>query len=187
MIPKTLAFIDIETTGLDTQVHEIIEFAGCVLGDRSKEIRLLIKPLALPFASEEALRINGFSEEKWKNAIHPKEAIHKIVEFLDGHLIAGHNVRFDVAFIEQAMKRWGAEKRLPHHVIDTVTLAYEHLVPLGLKSLSLREICSFLDISNDGEHQALIDVHRTMDVYNKIRGLTVFQRQKLRRSKSRGA
>ncbi len=80
-------------------------------------------------------------------------------------MIVGHNVGFDLDFLNAGIERAGLKIRLPYNKIDTVTLAYEHLVPKGLKKLSLDTIRGFLKLSTDGAHTALVDVQQTRLVY----------------------
>ena len=72
MRKHNLAFIDIETTGLDVIDHEIIEI-GCVLTTPNlkviEEFELKIKPEHLEIADPTAMKINHYKEELWIDAI----------------------------------------------------------------------------------------------------------------------
>ena len=75
MKDSLLAFIDTETTGLNPDVHEIIELALIVCKQISvpgrgpkieiiKEYEWKIKPARIDLAQEDALRINGYAQYK---------------------------------------------------------------------------------------------------------------------------
>ena len=169
---KPLIFLDIETTGLDPMHHEIIEIATrSVGGFRHRSHNLWstrIQPKHIERAHPKALEINGYNEVDWKGAPTIEEVVPLIREHLRGGVLCGHNVKFDIGFIKQAYKDHSDRGMGFHHTIDTVTLAYEHLAPLGLDSLSLHNVCTFLGISNDGEHTAAADVDRCYKVYRKL-------------------
>ena len=188
---KMFAVIDIETSGLDPNVHEILEFAGKLVDQKTLEvvyeISFRVRPLHIETAHPKALEVNGYTPEKWANAIDPEEAIHRIVNLCSGAIILGHNPRFDISFIEAAIKTYRVEKRIDYHMVDTVTLAVEHLVPLGLDSVSLVNVCKFLGIPNDNAHTAMGDVDRCLQVYRKLARATWWDRMKWKyRSKGQG-
>jgi DNA polymerase III epsilon subunit-like protein len=70
MREKKLAFIDLETTGMDPLKHEIIEI-GCLLAkldDKGQYVELesfelKVKPEHIETAEQEALRVNGYDED----------------------------------------------------------------------------------------------------------------------------
>ncbi|OHD25092.1 MAG: hypothetical protein A2Y38_02805 [Spirochaetes bacterium GWB1_59_5] len=55
--------------------------------------------------------------------------------------------------------------------MNTVALAFEHLVPLGLNGLSLSKpggICDFLGIPTTGAHTAMADVEMALEVWRRL-------------------
>lgn len=179
---QPLAFLDIETTGLDSTHHEIIEVSiRSVEGHRHHASwTSRVAPKHIERASPKALEINGYNQADWEGAPTIKEVVPLIRERLRGHVLCGHNIKFDVGFIRQAYNEHSDRGMGFHHTIDTVTLAYVHLVPLGLDSLSLHNVCAFLGISNEGEHTAAADVDRCYKVYQKLRNVSNWDRLKWR-------
>ena len=84
-------------------------------------------------------------------------------------LPVGHNPHFDLSFIKAALARELHKGRIPYHVIDTVTLAHEHLVPQGLESLSLVPIREFLGWSTEKAHTALQDAEDARRLYYELK------------------
>tara|TARA_R110000744_G_scaffold353146_1_gene459428 strand:+ start:2342 stop:3157 length:816 start_codon:yes stop_codon:yes gene_type:complete len=174
-------YIDIETTGLDPIEHEIIEIAiieeshGIIERWSTK-----IKPRHIQKAHPKALKVNGYSEEAWSRAPEMSAVIRMIVSKIDSKLrgpcvIIGHNPNFDLSFIKITLAAHG--KYIPRlRSIDTMTLAHEHLAPIGLKSLSMDSIRSFLNISSEGAHSALKDTEDVMKVYTLLCRATVLDR-----------
>lgn len=166
------AFLDTETTGLNPMQHEIIEIAIVLehQDGRVEEWCSKIKPVRLDRAEPKALEINGYAAhpELWENAPTFEEVLVTVLAKLDNAMLVGHNVSFDHSFVQEAIYRAGSKVRMGYHKVDTVGLAYAHLVPLGLESLSLDAIRTFLGWSKDGAHTALVDARDCRRLYHHI-------------------
>lgn len=161
-------FLDIETTGLDREIHEILEIA--IIDERGRTLlHTKVKPERIEMAHPQALEINNYSAAAWADAPRWIEIAADVVDHLRGAVIFGHYVRFDYGFVRYHLKKVevGTDK-LGHHTVDTATLAWEHLVPIGLPWLTLNAICTMLGISNKDAHTALADAQRCRRVYNKL-------------------
>ncbi len=168
---KPLAFVDIESTGVDETCHEMIEFGIWTERDGAWETR--IKPEHIETASAQALKINGYTPELWKDAPTMAEVLPEICRRLEGHYMCGWNVGFDYNFVAAAVKQHGL-KPIDYHRIDAAVLAVEHLP--DLYSMSLAHVCHILGISNDGQHRALVDALRAKEVWDKLIRATAEQR-----------
>lgn len=166
---KPICFFDTETTGLEPGRHEIIEVAIIrVLPEGNREVfTSKIKPARLSEASPKALEINGYTDDAWADAPAFSAVAERITGMLKGSVIVGHNVGFDIGFLEAELKSHGL-KGFGHHKVDTMTLAYEHLAPLGLESLALDKIRDFLGWSKDGAHTALFDAETCERLYGLL-------------------
>jgi DNA polymerase-3 subunit epsilon len=184
---RPLVFIDIETTGLDENKHEILEIA--VLGEDGETLlHTAVKPEHIETASPKALEINGYNPGEWEPSPLFGEIADKVHELLSGPVIAGQNVSFDMRFVNRALRHAFAERGMSeeevdakmesvsYHLIDTVTLAYEHLAPGGLRSLSLWAVCKWLGIVNKKAHSALSDIRATREVYYALYQATSWDR-----------
>jgi DNA polymerase-3 subunit epsilon len=170
---RPIAFIDIETTGLDLQRDSIIEVAAMRVDPISLDVEswfaTRIAPAANAVVDPEAARLNGYRAEEWVDAPPIQEVLPQLAGFLEGCLIAGHNPAFDWAFLSAAFRRLGLRRPdVGHHLLDTATLAWP-LFRLGfLRSLTLRELCEHYGVSNVGEHHALCDAVRTYQVFLRL-------------------
>lgn len=167
---RPLAFIDTETTGLQALAHEVIDIA--IIREwpdgRLDEWSTKVWPTSIEVAEPIALQVNGYTPEAWADAPTFAEVQHEVVGRLQDCILVGHNVSFDLDFLTDALRRCGNRAKLPYHKIDTVTLAYEHLVPRGLTSLSLDSIRKFYGWSKDGAHTALVDARDARRVYREL-------------------
>jgi DNA polymerase III epsilon subunit-like protein len=170
---RNRAFLDTETTGLDPITNEIVEIAiirerpdGTLIDEWSTKV----KPQRIETAHPRALEVNGYNEAAWADAPLFDDIADEVADRLLDCVLIGHNVAFDHGFIKEALKRAGSKVRLPYHKIDTVTLVYEHLAPLGCTSLSLDRVREFLGWSKDGAHTALQDTQDCRKLYHHLTG-----------------
>lgn len=161
---QKLVFLDVETTGTRPDFHEIIEIAIVPQDDDDDPFCTKIRPLHPDRVSDEAIACNGYNPEEWKGAPKIMEVYAEIATRLHDRVVCGHHVGFDLSFT----KSWCGESSFQCRSIDTVTLAYAHLIPMGLSSLRLREIASFLGIKSTRSHRALDDALTCRAVYREI-------------------
>ena len=168
---KPLYFLDVETTGLNPKMDRIIEF--CIIKKTRFEttsIHKRVSPEGMRIEPK-AKEINGYSAQKWKDAISQKEASRLISGFMfESGIIIAHNSSFDAQFINSLLQKHGY-KAVARRRVDTYTLAYEHLVPLGLKSLGFDEIRRFMGWKVHDHHDAktdAFDVYRFHQFVNRL-------------------
>jgi len=167
-----LAFIDIETTGLNVVKHEIIEI-GCVLTTPElqviEEFEIKIKPERPEDADPVALKINQYDPNSWQKALKLKDGMNVLAKKVKGCIMVGHNVAFDSGFLEHAFQETGVSSDMHIHKLDTVSIAWAklHLSP-DLEHFSLRELCLRFGIKNERSHTALSDARATYELYKKL-------------------
>lgn len=180
--------IDIETTGLRSDYHEIIEIAIIQLdGDKVDKWSTKIAPKHIERAHPRALEINGYDSKSWRMAPLFEDVAHIIERKLSSGVVVGHNVKFDIRFLNEAL--FTVERRpIKLRQIDTVTLAFEHLYPIGLESLSMDSIRDFLRLSTRRSHTALKDAEDVLYLWRLLSRASRFTRFKIWLSnKIRGA
>lgn len=166
--------LDIETTGLDVAFHEVIE-VGCVffafntkkkLFEVEGTLELKIKPEHIDRANPRSLRVNGYEEYKWVDAISAKKAYTLLSKKLKDRVMVGHNVGFDFYFLDQGFKKAGVKNTLHYHTIDTLSMAYLKLQNnVDAKRLSLQYLCDFYGIENKKAHTGLADAQATYELF----------------------
>jgi DNA polymerase-3 subunit epsilon len=170
---RPLAFVDVETTGLDPQVHALIEVA--VLKVDADILAVIdrfesrVRPAPDAVVDPAAARVNGYAPEDWSDAPDLQDVLPRVAAILGGSIIAGHNPGFDWAFLSAAFRR--ADSPLPdvdHHLLDTASLAWPLLRKGAIPSLSLRDLCAHLKVTNDGAHRAMADAERAFHVYRHL-------------------
>lgn len=172
-----LAFIDLETTGLLLERHEIIEIGLVLVHQHPDRLEVVaerewkVAPQRIADADPKALEINGYSPEKWENAISLSQALTELSETGQGAVPVGHNVSFDVMFLEKAF-----EQHMPtgvtissvfdYHRLDTIPMAYIKLYrDPRVEKFSLRALCDHFGITNQQAHTALSDTRACAELY----------------------
>lgn len=178
MLNQTFAFVDIETTGLDRDKHEIIELA-VVLAELKNdalevvgELDLKISPKRIQDAEPQALRINGYNEADWLFAISLEDAMREFAKKTEGAVFIAHNATFDYGFIESAFKQTGIENKMHYHRLDTLSMAFAILHGNGdVGKLSLKALCERYGIENKKAHSAFADTYALYEVFKKMMNL----------------
>ncbi|MCD8494621.1 MAG: 3'-5' exonuclease [Candidatus Pacebacteria bacterium] len=176
MLQKTLAFIDIETTGTDVVKHEILEIGLVVakMNDQGhyvlfKEHEWKVKPERIEDADPVALRVNGYDPGKWLFAHSLTQAMQALAKETEGAVMVAHNVGFDYSFIAKAFADTGVENKMFYANLDTISLAVAklHRHP-QVKRYTLRALCEFFNITNERAHTALADARATFELYQRL-------------------
>ncbi len=184
--PCKMIIVDVETGGLDPERDALLSIAAIDAQTRDEFYSLIRAPESLHI-SDDALRANGFERKACYSDERESElvVVDKFVEWLsmrDPAIIAGCNVKFDIAFINAAFKRSDIEDRqmLGHRSFDLQTLALvAHLllvidlpVKHELPSMSLDSILLVVGLSRLGAvHNALEDAKLTLQAIEMLLNL----------------
>lgn len=172
---KNLAFIDIETTGFDTEKHEIIEIGCVVVSQEGEELKIVdefdikVKPEKIENADPEALQINGYNETDWLFAVSKEEAMKTLAQKTEDCIMVAHNIAFDYSFLAKAFSDTRVENKMFYLKIDTVSFAFAKLhKDDDISRFSLSKLCERFDIVNERAHTALADARATFGLYKKL-------------------
>lgn len=158
---RSYVVLDTETTGLSRRNDRIIEIA-LICYDNGQEVNRfssLINPgMPIPAA---ATRINHIRNADVANAPSIADVMPTILQLIDGRIIIGHNITFDLGFLGYAMPKESSSISVEY--IDTLTLA-RRAFP-GRSSYKLVDLVSELGISDTQDHRALGDVELTAKLF----------------------
>ena len=180
--PHKRVFLDTETTGLSPgpDAAEIIEIAMITehTDGHVEHWVTKISPQHIDTAHPKALEINGFTPELWAEAPTSDQISPIVADKLKGAVVVGHNVSFDLKFIQAMLIDNEVSLQVGHlDSIDTQKLAKEHLKPLGLKSVSLVNCRKWFGWSCEDAHTALADAEDCRRLYHKLRKPRSFQKR----------
>jgi DNA polymerase III epsilon subunit family exonuclease len=172
MRKHNLAFIDIETTGLNVLKHEIIQIGAVITTPKLKVIEkfeLKIKPKKIKNAEPISLKITHYNREDWEDGISLEEAMKILSEKVKDCIMVGQNISFDSGFLEYNFAKLKLKNSMHYHKLDTISIAWAKFNKKSkITHFSLREMSKYFNIKNDKPHSALSDAYATYELYKKL-------------------
>ncbi|MFI5131030.1 MAG: exonuclease domain-containing protein [Chitinophagales bacterium] len=161
-LKKPLAFIDLETTGINLGTDRIIEIAIVkILPDGTRNIkRKIINPeIPIPQASTD---VHGFTNEMVKDAPTFKQVAQELKQILDGCDIAGYNSnRFDIPVLVEEFLRAGVEFDIKGRKLLDVQKIFHQMEQRTL-SAAYKFYCNKI---HDAAHSAEADASATHEIF----------------------
>lgn len=163
MLPQSLCFVDIETTGTNSRFNRIIEIGILKVreGKLIQEYNRLINPETRidPFI-EKMTGINAIQLEQAPTFEEIKDEVHEI---LNDSVFVAHNVRFDYGFLRNEFRRFDHQFQLKHFcTVKLARILYPHL-----KRFNLDSIISNFSIKCVNRHRAFDDAKVLWEFYQK--------------------
>jgi DNA polymerase-3 subunit epsilon len=160
-LQKPIAFIDLETTGVNLSTDRIVEIAIIkILPDGTRQVkRKLINPeMAIP---QQVIEIHGITDEMVKSAPTFKQAANELKQFIEGCDLGGYNSnRFDIPMLMEEFLRAGITLDLSAKKMVDVQHIFYTMEPRTLTA-AYKYYCH-KDL--EGAHSAEHDVNATIDV-----------------------
>jgi polyribonucleotide nucleotidyltransferase len=160
---RELVVVDIETTGIDPRMADLLEIAAVKVkgGKVADTWSTLVNP-GRPIVGQQ---IHGLTDKDVKGAPKPADAVRQLLAFAGDALIVGHNVGFDLTFLEEA--HGDGFRFAPGRYLDTLVIAREAF-PGVPESFKLPDLARFLGVDVEASHRALPDAEATAAVLLKL-------------------
>lgn len=195
-----LCAIDVETTGLNPRVHEMVQIAILPLDTRFKMLtdivpfNIYLRPYRPQCADPVAMKVNGLQIPKLlRDGFGYEESLNLFEKWFDQLNLRphadgaprqimplGHNYGFDKSFIVAWMGQEMYDRHFHWHIRDTLSAASYLKDRFGLfgykdplPKISLSYLCTCLKIKRQRKHDALQDCVATAEVYRKITKLFI--------------
>lgn len=160
-LAKPLAFIDLETTGVNLGTDRIIEIAIVKIlvdGTRSVKRKLINPGMPIPKASSE---VHGITDDMVKDAPGFKQVAQELRQMLDGCDLAGYNSnRFDIPLLMEEFLRAEVEFDMKGRKMLDVQQIFYKMEPRTLGA-AYQFYCGK---SLEGAHSAEVDATATYEV-----------------------
>lgn len=131
--------LDVESTGLVPATGSILSIGALDLDEPSNRFYGECRIWDGAHVSEDALAVNGFSEEHITDPAKQSEA-ELVASFIAwasdrpaNRILAAQNVSFDLEFVQEACARAGLACPFGKRTIDTHTLVWLHMTERGMK------------------------------------------------------
>jgi predicted DnaQ family exonuclease/DinG family helicase len=160
VIDRIFVALDVETTGLEVGVDEIIEVAAVKFrGDEVLETfqRLVAPRQALPL---KITRLTGITPADLEDAPRFSAIAPDLVRFLQNHPIIGHSINFDLAMLRSQGMSFAQPS---YDTFEMATLLMPHAP--AYKQSALAET---LGIAHPEDHRALNDSDVCRQIFNKL-------------------
>ena len=158
---KPFVFLDLETTGLNPSIHEVIEIGAIMVEGISLQplstFNMKVKPEHIETASDRALQINGYNKEAWQDAKSLQEVVEQFHQWVGSEsnaVIVAQNVCFDYQFLKAAFDTYELPFPFDYHKLDVASMAWITLP--NAESLSLSKIAKSIGLEEEPAiHRAL--------------------------------
>ncbi len=161
-LSRPIAFIDLETTGVNLTTDRIVELAVVKIspdGTRIAKRRLINPQMPIPTASSE---IHGITDDMVKDAPTFKQMSNEIKQFLENCDLGGYNSnRFDIPLLMEEFLRAGVDVDLSDRRMVDVQHIFYTMQPRTL-SAAYEFFCEKPMVD---AHSAEADINATIEVF----------------------
>ncbi len=168
--------LDCETTGLNPKKDEILSIGAVVIKGNKilmrKTLNIFLKPSKN--VTEESIKIHHIRPIDLENALDPKDAILKLLEFIGNRPIVGYYIKFDIAIISKYTKQYIGIS-LPNLQVEVSSMYFKskkRSSDYEFVDLKFDTIMKELDVPELGKHDALNDAIMTSMIFLKLRNLS---------------
>lgn len=158
-------FLDIETTGLDSEKDEIIEIG--VLSESLTEIKSQWKTFIKNVKNlpQGVTELTGITYEMLQSGMELREALEKLNEIIRGKTIICYNATFDIKFLEKAYELCKVEFCV-NRVVDLLPLARKRVSEVV--NFKLETLAEYFEMEYNERHRAMEDCKILYQVYLKL-------------------
>jgi DNA polymerase III epsilon subunit family exonuclease len=154
--------LDTETTGRDPKVADLLEIGAVKIRDGQVVDRYstLVNPGRTIFGAQ----MHGLTDADVAGAPVASEAAAKLLAFVGGAPVVGHNIGFDLGFLDTAIGEPG--RFIAGGYYDTLAIAREGYP--DLESYKLGDVARFFGVDVETVHRGLADAETTAAVLIKM-------------------
>jgi len=160
------AILDLETTGFSPKRGDKIVEIAIITVDLQGNIIEKYETLVNPNREVSASHIHKITAEMVKNAPYIEEVMEDILYHLNNKTIVGHNIEFDLRFINHELSKY-LNKEISLSGLCTMRLS--KLIIPNLPARRLETFCEYFDIEQKEAHSALGDCQVTLELFNILK------------------
>ena len=166
--PYFVAF-DCETTGLDIRKDRLLSIGAVRFTAERIQVHQSIELMVHQTkVNHDTIAIHGILPSTTQEAeLSEQDAVKQLLEFIGNSPLVGHHIRFDVAIIDQALKRMGLGK-LKNKTYDTNLLFKQQKHYPVEQNISLDDLCAHFQLKAENRHTALGDAYLTALIHQRL-------------------
>lgn len=165
-----LAFLDLETTGFSPRRGDKILEVAIVTTDLEGNILDKYETLINPRREITGVEIHKITAEMLKHAPTMPEVLDDLLHHLQGKVIVGHNISFDLRFLNFELSKQTA-MQVESYGICTLSMSRKILPELPVRRLDA--FCNFFDINLSDAHAAISDCEATIKLFFELKQLSL--------------
>lgn len=165
LFQPAFVIVDIETTGLDSKLDDIIELGAIkvVDGEVNKFQRLVKIDKEIP---KNIIELTSLTTEYLdNNGVSLSEAMKDFIEFIEDIDIVGYGIDFDMMFLNESLVRLN-QQPLMNKTFDLIRLVKKE--KLFLKDYKLQTAIEGYEMSEKQTHRALEDVELIYQLSKRV-------------------
>jgi DNA polymerase III epsilon subunit family exonuclease len=150
--------VDVETTGTDPKMADLVEVGAVRVkgGKIADRWSTLVNP-GRPIVGNQ---MHGITDKDVKGKPAPAEAVRKLLDFVGGAPMVGHNIGFDIGFLETALA--DGTRVAQGNYLDTLVIAREGYP--DAENYKLETLARFFGVELSQAHRALPDAEATANL-----------------------
>ncbi|MHB8071104.1 MAG: exonuclease domain-containing protein [Candidatus Cryosericum sp.] len=166
--PSDYVAVDIETTGFDPSVDEIIELAAVrVVNDEPIDAFSSLVRTRNPIPS--FIRdLTGITDGMVAKAPPVDDVLPQFCGFVSTDLVLGHNVNFDINFIYDTLMEHSS-RAFENDFVDLMRITRK-MVP-ELEDHRLQTVCRHFNVDTTGHHRGAKDCNMAVECFRKCKEL----------------
>lgn len=169
---RPILFIDLEMTGLNSDLHEIVEVAALLVSPVDYSIQnsyyTKVLPSRIETADPEALKIINFHPKDWSDAIPLRQMLVELSNLSPHVILAGWSINTDYDFLVKSLARENLPFFFDNYLIEVWTLAYvKYHSDSTVPKTSLHNICKLLTIPLE-IHKPDSDIRATYEIFKRL-------------------
>jgi DNA polymerase III epsilon subunit-like protein len=180
MFPKDILVVDLENTGLDLEVHEIIQI-GAVLLDKytlaeKQTLEVTIKPVRFEQRDPNAMDRNHLTWEDLKDGVSLQEGIGQLLTLNTPPVILAAYGDHETRWLHHTFQTLQLPYPFDYHTLDIWSLALIHLAKQDkltntqrFEGFAMEDAFATLSIpSPERRHTALLDARCEAEILRRI-------------------
>jgi DNA polymerase-3 subunit alpha len=173
-----LLYLDVETTGITAQKHDIIQLACIPIIDDNKfdSFNQFCQPLDYDVVEQGAIDVHGITIEKMRTFQSQAKLLDNFIKYLKTFnvkfTISGYNSSFDHRFIGAMFQKHGRNsdyrELFSNNIHDVMIRAKALKSAKKITSAKLTSVAEYLGVDLTNAHDALADIEATIEVDRKL-------------------